>query len=502
MRITPHGPGPRLVSLRHRFLWLLIGVIGLFAAGMALNLRFSLQSNEAAETRLLQLEARQTLSSVVMRWEYYRKLVDQLARDPELTDLMLTGSPEAMQAWALSHQRLLPGILGMALVNTRGEVMGDAGMQGVGSSCQRDLRLRDARKSPQPVHRDMPGLEEHIDLVAPVRGPGGEELGKVFVSVRLSELQQIVDDSIQPGHAITIFDAAGQPIASGGELQEGVREIGLPFQKLGWRLVVQSSVRQFDEIGGRQILAGMLTLVGVLVLLIVVVFRLRQPVLQDIDAALNALACLTRDESPPPIATRYTEFAHAAEAINRIALHLHDQREQLDRLSHTDSLTGLPNRRAFETRFPHMLGLAERGRPTALVLLDPDRFKNINDQLGHAAGDQTLIALANTLKALTRSSDMAARLAGDEFVVLLSGLDNQGMLAWYQRMADRFKSELRTAGLAIGNTISAGQTWLQDVEDDNIGRALARADRALYQAKERGRGQLVFAAALGEKNAE
>lgn len=500
MRITPHTPGPELVSLRRHFLWLLIGVIGLFAAGMALSLKFSLQSNEDAEIRLLQLEARQVLSNVAMRWGDYRTVVDKLALDPEVTSLLRTGSPEELQAWALSRQRLLPGITGLALANPRGDVFGDAGRLRVGPSCQRDLHLSGTRKNQPAVHRDMPGLE-HVDLVAAVRGPDGTELGKVFASVRLAELQQVVDDSIQPGHAVAIFDAAGQPVVSQGELQEGTREIGLPFQILGWRLVVQSPIRHFDEIGGRHILAGMLTLAGVLVLLVVVVFRLRQPVLQDIDAALDALACLTRDESPPPIVTRYSEFAHAAEAINRIAQHLHDQREQLDRLSHTDSLTGLPNRRAFETRFPHMLGLAERGRPTALVLLDLDLFKTINDQLGHAAGDQALIALANTLKALTRSSDMAARLAGDEFVVLLSGLDNQGMLAWYQRMADHFKGELRAAGLNIGNTISAGQTWLQDVESDSIGQALARADRALYQAKERGRGQLVFAAALPEKDA-
>jgi diguanylate cyclase (GGDEF)-like protein len=500
MRITPCGPSPELVSLRRRFLWLLIGVVGLFMAGMALSLKFSLQSNEDAEIRLLQLEARQVLSSVAMRWGDYRTLVDKLALDPEVMNLLRAGSPEDMQAWALSRQRLLPGIAGLALVNPRGDVFGDAKVLRVEPSCQRDLRLSVMQKNQQAVHRDMPGLE-HVDLVAVVRGPDGAELGKVFASVQLAELQRVVDDSIPPGHAVAIFDAAGQPVVSQGELQEGTREIGLPFQMLGWRLVVQSPIHHVDEIGGRHILAGMLTLAGVLVLLVVVVFRLRQPVLQDIDAALDALACLTRDESPPPIVTRYSEFAHAAESINRIAVHLHEQREQLDRLSHTDSLTGLPNRRAFETRFPHMLGLAERGRPTALVLLDLDLFKTINDQLGHAAGDLALIALANTLKALTRSSDMAARLAGDEFVVLLSGLDNQGMLAWYRRMADHFKGELRAAGLNIGNTISAGQTWLQDVESDTIGQALARADRALYQAKERGRGQLVFAAALSGKDA-
>jgi diguanylate cyclase (GGDEF)-like protein len=315
----------------------------------------------------------------------------------------------------------------------------------------------------------------------------------VFVSVRLEQLQRVINDSTQPGHAITLLDGANKPVASSGTLQGVVHEVSVPLPKMGWRLVVQSPMHRLSYSGWLQILAGVLTLVGVLVLLVVVVLRLRRPVLQDIDAALDALACLTRnEESVPPIVTRYVEFSHVAEDINRIAQQLHDQREQLAMLSRTDALTGLPNRRAFETQFPHMLGLTDRGHAIALVLLDVDHFKTINDELGHAAGDQALIALANTLKALTRSSDMTARLAGDEFTVLLSGLDNEGVLAWYQRLADRFRSELRASGLAVDNTISAGQTWLQSMAGDSIGKALARADHALYQAKARGRGQLVL----------
>lgn len=159
MRITPYGPSPELVSLRRRFLWLLIGVVGLFMAGMALSLKFSLQSNEDAEIRLLQLEARQVLSSVAMRWGDYRTLVDKLALDPEVMNLLRAGSPEDMQAWALSRQRLLPGIAGLALVNPRGDVFGDAKVLRVGPSCQRDLRLSVMQKNQQAVHRDMPGLE-------------------------------------------------------------------------------------------------------------------------------------------------------------------------------------------------------------------------------------------------------------------------------------------------------------------------------------------------------
>lgn len=501
MALTSTESKQGLVSLRWRFIWLLIGVIGLFSAGMALSLVFSLRSNEVAEARLMNVEAAQTHASVMRSWNYYRKLVDNLARDPQLIDLMLVGTTEDKQQWAESRRRLVPSILGLALVSPEGEILGDTNLLRVGPSCRRDLRQHGPRIPNQvPIHRDVPGLE-HVDLLAEVRGPDDEVLGKVFVSVRLEQLQRVIDDSTQPGHAILLLDGAGKPVVSSGALSGRVSEVSVPLPAIGWRLVVRSPIHRLSYSGWLQILAGMLTLVSVVALLVVVVVRLRRPVLQDIDAALDALACLTRHESAPPIVTRYVEFSHVAEDINRIAQQLHDQREQLATLSLTDVLTDLPNRRAFETQFSHMLGLADRGHAIALVLLDVDHFKAINDQLGHAAGDQALVALANTLKALTRSSDMAARLAGDEFTVLLSGLDNPGVMAWYQRLADRFRSELRATGLAVDNTISAGHTWLQSMAGDSIGKALARADDALYEAKARGRGQLVMADDVREKDA-
>lgn len=492
---------PALVSLRKRFVWLLAGVVGLFVAGMALSLLFSLRTNNAAELHLLKVEAAQAHTSVMRRWNYYREVADHLASDPQLLDLLLVGSIEEKQQWAMSRQRLLPNILGLAIVSPQGEVYGDTRLLRVGPSCQRDLLQRGVNMQNQVlVHRDVPGLE-HVDLSAPVRGAGGEVLGQVFLSVRLTQLQRIVDDSTQPGHVIAIVDAAGKPMAGSGSLQGAVREISVALPAMGWTLRVQSPVQRITHNGRLQILAGMLTLIAVLLLLVVAVVRLRRPVLQDIDAAMEALTCLTRNESAPPIVTRYIEFAPAAANINRIAQQLHDQREQLARLSLTDPLTGLPNRRAFENRFPQMLGLAERGNPIALVLLDVDHFKSINDRFGHGAGDRALIALADTLRTLTRSSDMAARLAGDEFAVLLSGLDDDGVLAWYRRLASRLQSELHAADLGLDNTVSAGQTWLLDAAGDDIEQAFARADRALYQAKALGRGQLAFASSVSAKDA-
>src|SRR5574340_146190 len=458
--MPPSNDRSRLLSLRRQFLWLLIGVVGLFAGGMALSLVFGLRSNEAAEIRLLNLEATQARASVLRGWDHYQELAGNLAHDPQVTALMRSGSVERMQQWAQMRQRMLPNLLGLALISPQGEVYGDASLLHVGPGCQRDLREHPDSSGPVRIHRDTPGMA-HIDLTADVRGADGALLGRVFLSVTLAQFQRIITDSVQPGHVMALLDASGEPVVSAGSPQAATHEI---------------------------------TLACVLLLLVVVVMRVRRPILQDILAARDALACLTRGESAPPIVTRYLEFAPATVDINRIAQQLHDQREQLARLSLTDPLTGLPNRRAFETHYPQAQGLAERHHPVALVMLDIDHFKQVNDRFGHGVGDQVLLALAQSLKALTRRADLAARLAGDEFAVLLTDLDVAGVRAWYARLTDHFAGELNAFGLDLQTSLSAGQTWLGSSGRDTKNSALMRADRALYQAKTRGRGQLAFAA--------
>ena len=464
--------------------------MALFAAGMILSLVFSLRANDAALERVLAAEAHQARASVTRHWALYRELVDALARDPEVIDALRTGSVEDRQRWAASRQRLVPGVLAIALVGADGEVHDAARALHVYPDCRRDLRRTFSRET--IVHRDRAGFE-HVDLVAEVKAPDGQVIGGVFVSVRLVQFRHILDDATQPGHAVELFDGQGRPmVKSGDAVGPALREVSVSLPSTGWTLSVKSPLDRLTTASLMHILAGMLTLAGVVLLLVVVVLRMRRPVSEEINAALGALASLTRDEAAPPLEARYAEFAPVVAAINRIAQQLREQREQLAMLSMTDTLTGLPNRRAFETQFAHMLGLADRGHRIALVLLDVDHFKAINDELGHAAGDQALVALATTLKALTRSADMAARLAGDEFTVLLTGLDDRGIETWYERLASRFASELAAADLRVSNTISAGQTWLQPVAGDSIGKALGRADDALYEAKEHGRAKLVL----------
>ena len=173
---------------------------------------------------------------------------------------------------------------------------------------------------------------------------------------------------------------------------------------------------------------------------------------------------------------------------------LHVTQRQLELLARVDPLTGLPNRRQFDERMAEALLRAQRlNQGVAVMFLDIDHFKRINDSLGHAGGDAVLCEFARRLKACMRATDTVARLAGDEFVVLLEGLDGAAELG---RLADKvvdcIRPPFRAAGATLAVTTSVGVASCGPGER-SAADVLARADRALYQAKQQGRDRFAIA---------
>jgi diguanylate cyclase (GGDEF)-like protein/PAS domain S-box-containing protein len=159
----------------------------------------------------------------------------------------------------------------------------------------------------------------------------------------------------------------------------------------------------------------------------------------------------------------------------------------LHALAHTDTLTGLPNRRHFETALRGTGHGTRPGRGTALLYLDVDHFKQINDRHGHAVGDAVLVEFAHRLRASVRSADLVSRLAGDEFTVLLNDVGGEADVELVARKilaAMRRPFELEAVVLQVGTSIGAA---LADQPDPAPARLLDTADRALYAAKEAGR---------------
>jgi diguanylate cyclase len=164
------------------------------------------------------------------------------------------------------------------------------------------------------------------------------------------------------------------------------------------------------------------------------------------------------------------------------------ERGEIQRLAFHDSLTGLPNRNSFLDSLARAIGRAgAEHRLLALLFVDLDHFKPVNDALGHAAGDEVLIAVAERLRAAVRKTDTVARLGGDEFAVLLTDVahpDVAGALA--QKLVDRIGQPYMLNGqrIVVGASIGvAFYPW----DGASVDELLSRADAAMYAAKSQGR---------------
>ena len=177
-------------------------------------------------------------------------------------------------------------------------------------------------------------------------------------------------------------------------------------------------------------------------------------------------------------------------ADGRDLLNIITQRKQAELyyLAHYDSLTGIPNRMLLGDRLSQACRDAQRkGRLVALLFIDVDRFKQINDSLGHSAGDAVLRKVADRLKASARGADTVARLGGDEFVILMEDLDDPAdvdMVA--RRLVDSMREPIDLLGHSLVATVSVGSA-IYPSDDTEISPLLAKADAAMYDAKLGGR---------------
>ncbi len=181
----------------------------------------------------------------------------------------------------------------------------------------------------------------------------------------------------------------------------------------------------------------------------------------------------------------------ASAALENARLHALAQHEAV-----TDSLTGLANRRWFTNELEAELRRSARyGRPVAIVLLDLDDFKAINDRYGHGAGDEALVALAEVLRKVTRDVDLPARIGGEEFAVLAPESDEEGASI----LAERLRASIEEVRLAAGGgilSLTASFGVAATPPDVSVEVLMHAADRALYEAKRRGKNRTVRATSL------
>lgn len=258
--------------------------------------------------------------------------------------------------------------------------------------------------------------------------------------------------------------------------------------------------RHMALLGGTALLAGALT--GTLLLMS---WRFREKIVRPfVEARRLILAIASGDLSVTIPQTGYGgEIKDLFGALNLLKQHsaerirLEQERKrligELQTIAETDPLTGLLNRRAFESRAAMLLSDKRGNDPVvALIMLDIDHFKRVNDTYGHETGDRALIKLATVCRETIRTGDVVARIGGEEFAILLRVPNHLQAYELAQRLHGRLHEEtiVAVSSEVFGVTASFGIAVARRADDPETAELLRRADTLLYQAKAKGRDRI------------
>jgi diguanylate cyclase (GGDEF)-like protein len=256
----------------------------------------------------------------------------------------------------------------------------------------------------------------------------------------------------------------------------------------------REDIRQLQSNLGQQVMETISTNEEFGVILEVVLAELRQA--EDVAGIENARWTLIREveklmKGHNELADKLDSTHHYLQLVESDSRELTDELSRVRMLSLTDELTGLANRRAFMRRMEDEVARVQRyGFPLSFALMDLDHFKSINDEFGHAAGDEVLRVYAKNILSVFRHHDMVARYGGEEFAVLLPNTDADGAIRALNKVRRRAAETRWQSNGTISQvpSFSAGVSLFKPGE--SAGAFIERADKALYRAKRQGRDRI------------
>jgi diguanylate cyclase (GGDEF)-like protein len=332
------------------------------------------------------------------------------------------------------------------------------------------------------------------------------ELSSEEADLSPEELEDEVGEDLSPEEAEDEADAdithedteeefeTGELYEAGGEASTP-RESGLSDEDYQYDLDTRrEEVRQLQSSLGQQVMETISQNEEFGVILEVVLAELRQA--EDVAGIENARWTLIREvdklmKGHNELADKLDSTHHYLQLVESDSRELSDELSRVRMLSLTDELTGLANRRAFMRRLEDEVARVQRyGFPLSFALMDLDHFKGINDEYGHAAGDEVLRVYSKNVLSVFRHHDMVARYGGEEFAVLLPNTDADGAIRALNKVRRR-ASETRWQSNGIISQVpsfSAGVSLFKPGESASA--FLERADKALYRAKRLGRDRI------------
>lgn len=314
--------------------------------------------------------------------------------------------------------------------------------------------------------------------------PDGRLLGGALIAIQLSKAQEwLMAFTVDPGDVMSLVDSEGTLLARNPPLPEaiGTRFVNWWTKRSLGEERFSVSYTSISPVDGRERIYG-LSKIEKIPLVVLVGFDLNRALAEwhrrawQISAGFLALLVVSA----------------AALRAHRIVLL---QRDELRTLATTDPLTGVANRRQLIQAGENEVSRALRyGRRMAVIMVDIDNFKSVNDTWGHPTGDRVIQSLAEAMVAATREQDVVGRLGGEEFAAILLEADRQGVCAIAERLRQSVQDSIAALsddGQTVRVTVSVGSATLEP-DDKAFKDVLGRADKALYVAKTGGRNQVVI----------
>ena len=517
-------------------------LFGLLLVILGGGTRYYFQARVLREDLTQLASSQQTAMAEAVAQDIDARIQDRLRLLKRLAQTLppaLLDQPEALQAWLGERYQLNPVFsLGVLVVDTHGRVLADypkvagragsfivdnpdfmrvvQGEGGVGRprlgafTRQSVLPMGMPLKTPDGrVHAVLLGITAlgapgFLDRIT--HGRIGETGGFLLISpadklfIAAGDPDLVLKPTPAPGINL-LHDRAMEGFRGSGITRnaKGVEELAsiVSVPGTGWFVVARlPTAEAFAPVRRAQDVVIRHSVTALLLVLLVVGFMVRV-MLGPLKNAAALADGMTHGEIPlrPLPVVRDDEVGRLTTAFNQLLDKLTRSQVKLERMAHHDDLTGLPNRALLADRMHQGLARARRnGLRIAVLYLDLDGFKPINDSLGHSVGDQALVEVARRLSGVLRQSDTLARVGGDEFVLLVTDLtrDDEGHLAALaSRCIDTLAPPLVLQGVPCTLGVSIGIALNE--ADDEAEAVLLAADRAMYEAKEAGRGRYVIA---------
>lgn len=517
-------------------------LFGLLLVILGGGTRYYFQARFLREDLTELVSSQQTAMAEAVAQDIDARIQDRLRLLKRLAQTLppaLLDQPEALQAWLGERYQLNPVFsLGVLVVDTHGRVLADypkvagrAGsfivdnpdfmrvVQGEGGVGRPRLGVF-TRQSVLPMGMPLKTPDGRVRAVllgiTALGAPGfldrithgriGETGGFLLISpadklfIAAGDPDLVLKPTPAPGINL-LHDRAMEGFRGSGITRnaKGVEELAsiVSVPGTGWFVVARlPTAEAFAPVRRAQDVVIRHSVTALLLVLLVVGFMVRV-MLGPLKNAAALADGMTHGEIPlrPLPVVRDDEVGRLTTAFNQLLDKLTRSQVKLERMAHHDELTGLPNRALLADRMHQGLARARRnGLRIAVLYLDLDGFKPINDSLGHSVGDQALVEVARRLSGVLRQSDTLARVGGDEFVLLVTDLtrDDEGHLAALaSRCIDTLAPPLVLQGVPCTLGVSIGIALNE--ADDEAEAVLLAADRAMYEAKEAGRGRYVTA---------